>query len=59
MLLTMEQCKYLKPDGEDTFKFKDNGKATEKEKQKLRELDESYVYLQGHHLITNYEDLYI
>ena len=35
MLLTKEQMKYLETDGNDCFKFVDDGKATKSEKEKL------------------------
>ena len=57
MLLTMKQMKYLEPDGEDTYKFIGKDKATEDEKQELKEIDESYVDLYGKHMITNYEEI--
>lgn len=57
MILTMEQMKYLEPDGKETYRFNDDGKATKEEKQKLIELDESYVDLYGYHMITNYKEL--
>ena len=57
MLLTMEQMKYLEPDGDDTYKFKGDGNASKEERQKLIELDESCVDLYGKHMITNYKDL--
>lgn len=57
MLLTFKQMKHLEPYGEDTYKFKGKGVATEEEIQELLELDESYVDLYGKHMITNYEDL--
>jgi len=58
MILTMEQLKHLEPFGEETYKFIDNGKVTRKEKQDLIDLDESYVFLYGFHMIENYKDLF-
>lgn len=49
--------KYLEPDGDDTYKFTGEGKATEDERQKLIDIDESYVVLYGKHMITNYKEL--
>lgn len=57
MLLTYEQMKYLEPDGEDTYKFIGKDEATDEEKEKLVELDESFVDLYGKHMVTNYKDL--
>lgn len=57
MLLTKDQLKYLETDGNDYFKFVDNGKATKSEKEKLLELDEEYFEIYQHHIITNLEDL--
>lgn len=58
MLLTMTQSKYLESDGKSKqFRFNGQGKATDQEKQKLKELDDSYIDLHGEHLITNYDDL--
>ena len=57
MLLTMKQMKYLEPDGEDTYKFVGTDKATEEERQELKELDSSYIDLYGKHMITNYKEL--
>ncbi len=57
MLLTYKQMKYLEPDGEDTYKFNGKDVATDEEKEKLLELDKSYVFLHGKHMITNPEDL--
>jgi hypothetical protein len=37
--------KHLEPDGEDTYKFKGKGVATEEEIQELLKLYESYVDL--------------
>ena len=57
MLLTMEQLKYLESDSEDTYKFIGHSEANNDERQKLKELDESYVDLYGKHMITNYKEL--
>lgn len=57
MLLKLEQMKYLEADGDDTYKFTGKDKASDEEKQKILELDESYVDLYGKHMITNLKDL--
>lgn len=57
MLLSIEQCKYLETDGDEQYRFVGNGKATEQEKEQLKELDESYLDVYGFHMITNYKDL--
>lgn len=57
MILTNEQMKYLEADGKETYKFVGHDVATEKERQELKELDESAVELYGFHMITNYKDL--
>lgn len=57
MILSMDQMKYLEPDGEDAYKFNGKDVATDEEKEKLLELDESAVELYGKHIITNYEEL--
>ena len=49
--------KYLEADGDDTYKFTGKDKASDEEKQKILELDESYVDLYGKHMITNLKDL--
>ena len=49
--------KYLKPDGNSTYLFEDNNKATLTERKKLKELDASYLELYGKHLVTNYRDI--
>lgn len=58
MILQYEQMKYLEVAGEEDYRFNDKGKATEKEKEELRELDEANVFMSGKHLIVNYKDLY-
>lgn len=57
MILTMEQMKHLETDGDDTYKFIDDGNTSKEERQKLIELDESYFDLYGKHMIENYKDL--
>lgn len=56
MLLTMEQSKYLEADG-DVFRFVGQGKTSKKEKQDLKDFDESCTDLYGRHMITNYTEL--
>ncbi len=56
MLLTMEQSKYLEADG-DVFRFVGQGKASKKEKQDLKDFDESCIDIYGRHMITNYTEL--
>lgn len=57
MILTYEQMKYLEVDGEETYRFTGKREATKEEKEQLREIDESFLELNGRHLITNYSDL--
>lgn len=57
MILGLEQMKYLEVAGEETYFFKDNGKATDKERKELKELDKSFLDIEGSHLILNYGDL--
>jgi hypothetical protein len=57
MLLTKEQMKYLETDGNECFRFVDDGKATKSEKEELLKLDEEYFEIYQHHIITNLEDL--
>lgn len=57
MLLKYQQMKYLKVADQDSYRFEDNGKATKEEKQELKELDEAYVFINGKHMIVNYEQL--
>ena len=57
MLLTSEQMKHLELDGEDQFRFVNDGSATNEEKQSLLDLDDDYVAIYNTHLITNYQEL--
>lgn len=57
MLLTVEQMKHLEPEGEETFRFVDNGNVTEKEKAEIFEMDEDFFEVYNKHLITNLEEL--
>jgi len=60
MILTYDQCKWLatKIGGEHKqFEFTGKGKATAKEIEELKELDDFQYDVFGYHLITNYEDL--
>lgn len=56
MLLTMEQSKYLESDG-DAFRFTGQNIANKREKQDLKDFDESCVDIYGKHMITNYTEL--
>lgn len=49
--------KFLEPDGDERFKFIDNGKATSTEKKELLELDEDFFEIYQYHIITNIEKL--
>ena len=53
----MEQMKYLKQDGKDTYEFVGAENATASERQELKIFDESCVELYGKHMITNYKEL--
>lgn len=58
MLLTYEQCKYLKITKNGQFEFINNdNKATKLEKEELIDLDDLCLEIEGEHLIINYEDL--
>lgn len=57
MLLTMEQMKYLEPVSDDMYIFTGKGKATKKEIEDIKDLDESAVFLYGKHMISNLKDL--
>ena len=57
VLLTTKQMKHLESDGEDCFKFVDNGHVTEREKKELLELDADYYEVYQYHIITNIEEL--
>ena len=57
MLMTMKQMKHLDPDGEETYRFNDDGTVSNEERQNLVDLDSFFVSLFGKHMITNYEDL--
>lgn len=60
MILTDEQCKWLEKDAwsnSDQFVFVGVGKATTKEIEELKDLDELKLEISGHHLVKNFEDL--
>lgn len=57
MLLTMAQMKHLEPDGNEKFKYVDNGNATAEEKQELRDLDEDFFAVYQYHIITNIKEI--
>ena len=57
MIFDHEQLKHLEVDGEDTFKYVENGVATEEEKQELRDLDDDYFQMFGFHIITNLDEI--
>ena len=57
MLPTYEQMKYLKPDGDDTYKFVRTSDTTTSDIAKAKEMDESYFDVYGFHVITNYKEL--
>ena len=57
MLLTYEQMKHLEADGEESFRFVDNGEVSNEEKAELIELDADYFEIYQEHIITNIEDL--
>lgn len=57
LLFTHEQLKHLVPDGEDKFKYVEEGVATEEEKQALREMDADFFELCHEHIITNPKDI--
>ena len=57
MLLKIGQHNHLVADGEGKLKFVGHDVATDEEKRKLLELDESYLDIYDYHIITNYEDL--
>lgn len=57
MLFTRKQLKHLEADGNDKFRFVDNGNVTEREKKDLLELDAAMFEIYEYHIITNLEDL--
>lgn len=57
VLLTYEQCKYLKAVGDEHFKFIGHDKASNKEKKELLKLDDFLFDVYGYHVIINYIDL--
>lgn len=57
MILTMEQMKYLKPDGNEKYKFVGQKTATKNEKKELLEIDKWCFFMDGEHFITNFKDL--
>lgn len=60
MILSADQCKWLAKDVNsktDQFVFVGVGKATAKEIEELKGLDELSAEVQGRHLISNYDDL--
>ena len=57
MLLTMKQMKHLEPIGDYRFRFVENGKVTDNERQELLDLDASYFEVYQFHIITNLEEL--
>ena len=57
MLFTKEQLRNLEADGEETFKFVDNGKISAKEKQRILDLDNDFFEIYGKHIITNHHEL--
>lgn len=57
MILTNEQVKWLEADGDEQFRFIGQNRATKEEKSELKDLDDSYLDLNGAHLISNFEDL--
>ena len=57
MMLDFDQMKHLESVGEMRFRFVDNGNATKKEKQDLRDLDEYYFQVFQFHIITNIEEV--
>ncbi len=57
MLFTMDQLKHLEANKDDTYRFIGQEAATEREREMLREFDETYISMNGKHLITNYEEL--
>ncbi len=56
MCFTKEDLKNLKPDGENTYSA-DLSLCSKAEIQRLKELDDSVLFIQGYHLITNYKEL--
>lgn len=57
MLLSLDQLKHLEPDGEEKYKFVDDGSVTDKEKAKILEMDADFFEVYGEHIITNLEEL--
>lgn len=57
MLLSLDQLKHLEPDGEEKYKFVDDGSVTDKEKVKIVEMDADFFEVYGEHIITNLEKL--
>lgn len=57
MILKYQQMKYLEVAEQGTYYFRDEGKATKEEKEELKRLDEAYVFINGKHMIVNYESL--
>mgnify|MGYP003309292194 CR=1 FL=1 len=56
MLLSLRQLQMLKgKDGDRQFKARLD--LTDEEKKELLSIDETYLELQGEHLITNYKEL--
>ena len=49
--------KHLELDGDECFKFVDDGNVTKSEKKELIELDSAYYEVYQYHIITNIEDL--
>lgn len=57
MLLAKELLRHLEADGEEKFKFVDNGNVSAKEKQRLLDLDNDFFEIYREHIITNLEEL--
>ena len=53
----MKQMKYLEADGEERFKFVDDGKVSARKKRELLKLDADFFEVYQYHIITNLGEL--